>query len=196
MYGGKIEGNFMPGTGFTHIVANDANSVLQYASVKDNYVSAYPVVIDPILVSSALAAGTIIETFDANGHVVTSGQRQMHDTFETLNTLKPTGGFTNSSGKVGVNLLAGTGTPQGAVTAYPGALFLRSDGSVDTSIYIKNSGVNSLYGWVPLQPVMVGTTAQRPTVTSVGFQYYDTTLYKPIWFAGGGIWKDATGTNV
>lgn len=44
----------------------------------------------------------------------------------------------------------------------------------------------------------VGTTAQRPTgllATDEGFQYYDSTLKKPIWW-NGTHWTDATGTNV
>lgn len=43
-----------------------------------------------------------------------------------------------------------------------------------------------------------GTTEQRPTFgtgTNLGYQYFDTTLQKPIYWAGG-VWKDATGTQV
>lgn len=46
-----------------------------------------------------------------------------------------------------------------------------------------------------------GTTHQRPnnqlddTWESIGFQYFDTTLGKPIWWNGTG-WVDATGSNV
>ena len=40
-----------------------------------------------------------------------------------------------------------------------------------------------------------GTTAQRPTasVAGVGFQWYDTTLQKPVW-SDGAVWRDATGS--
>ena len=43
-----------------------------------------------------------------------------------------------------------------------------------------------------------GPTSQRPTLTNyeIGFQYFDTTLKKPIWYAGGGTWNDATGASV
>ena len=42
----------------------------------------------------------------------------------------------------------------------------------------------------------VGTTAQRPTVgLYVGFQFFDTTLKKPIWW-NGSAWVDATGATV
>lgn len=42
-----------------------------------------------------------------------------------------------------------------------------------------------------------GTTQQRPTTTyiNVGFQYFDTTLNKPIWWAGMN-WVDSTGASV
>lgn len=42
----------------------------------------------------------------------------------------------------------------------------------------------------------VGTTEQRPTISGgVGFQYFDTTLNKPIWKTSTG-WVDATGAEV
>ena len=43
-----------------------------------------------------------------------------------------------------------------------------------------------------------GPTSYRPTLTNyeIGFQYFDTSLKKPIWYAGGGIWNDATGATV
>lgn len=40
-----------------------------------------------------------------------------------------------------------------------------------------------------------GTTARRPTTKTVGYQYYDTTLGKPIWW-NGTVWKDAAGVTV
>lgn len=42
-----------------------------------------------------------------------------------------------------------------------------------------------------------GTTQQRPTTTyiDVGFQYFDTTLNKPIWWTGMN-WVDSTGVSV
>lgn len=41
-----------------------------------------------------------------------------------------------------------------------------------------------------------GTTANRPVLTTAdaGFQYYDTTIGKPVWWDGS-TWKDATGTS-
>jgi hypothetical protein len=45
-----------------------------------------------------------------------------------------------------------------------------------------------------------GTTANRPTNTvntplATGQFYYDTTLYRPIWW-NGTVWKNASGTTV
>lgn len=41
-----------------------------------------------------------------------------------------------------------------------------------------------------------GTTAQRPTGIAVGYQYFDSTLGKPIYFKSAGVWVDATGATV
>ena len=51
------------------------------------------------------------------------------------------------------------------------------------------NGVNSL--------VDSGDTTGRPTkIIWVGRQYFDTDLGIPIWYSGGGVWVDATGTPV
>ena len=42
---------------------------------------------------------------------------------------------------------AGSGTPEGAVTAVIGSLFLRTDGGASTTLYVKESGVGNT-GWV------------------------------------------------
>lgn len=41
----------------------------------------------------------------------------------------------------------GTGTPEGAVTANVGTLFLRTDGGTSTTLYVKESGTGNT-GWV------------------------------------------------
>lgn len=55
-----------------------------------------------------------------------------------------TGAFTSGAGP---RLIAGSGTPEGAVTAPVGSLFMRSDGGAGTSIYVKQSGTGNT-GWV------------------------------------------------
>ena len=41
----------------------------------------------------------------------------------------------------------GKHTPEGYVVALPGTIYLRTDGSSDTSLYVKETGVGST-GWV------------------------------------------------
>ncbi|MDP5372523.1 hypothetical protein QU585_10175 [Lactiplantibacillus plantarum] len=40
-----------------------------------------------------------------------------------------------------------------------------------------------------------GATSNRPTGQVTGYQYFDTTLNKPVWYTGT-AWVDATGTTV
>jgi hypothetical protein len=44
-------------------------------------------------------------------------------------------------------ITSGTGTPEGAVTASPGALFLRTDGGANSTLYRKETGTGNT-GWV------------------------------------------------
>lgn len=44
-------------------------------------------------------------------------------------------------------ILRGEGTPEGAVTAEVGTLYLRTDGSTDTTLYVKETGSGTT-GWV------------------------------------------------
>jgi hypothetical protein len=60
---------------------------------------------------------------------------------------------------------SGTGTPLGVVSAYPGSIFLRTDGGAGTSIYIKESDVGGSTGWVPITTSAGNLTGD---VTSVG----------------------------
>ena len=41
-----------------------------------------------------------------------------------------------------------------------------------------------------------GVTSNRPTNVLVGFQYFDSTLSKPIYYKGNNEWVDATGATV
>lgn len=45
------------------------------------------------------------------------------------------------------SILTGTGTPEGAVSARIGSIFMRQDGGAGTSIYVKESGTGTT-GWV------------------------------------------------
>lgn len=46
-----------------------------------------------------------------------------------------------------VFIARGTGTPEGALTGSPGAVFIRTDGGANTSLYVKESGSGNT-GWV------------------------------------------------
>lgn len=50
-------------------------------------------------------------------------------------------------GSGGVHWIVGSNTPEGAVTANIGSVFLRSNGGANTTLYIKESGVGNT-GWV------------------------------------------------
>lgn len=47
----------------------------------------------------------------------------------------------------GATISSGTGSPEGAVTANPGSIWLRSDGGSGTTLYVKESGSGNT-GWV------------------------------------------------
>lgn len=90
---------------------------------------------------------------------------------------------------------SGAGTPEGTVTAVIGSLYTRTDGGPGTSTYVKEFGTGNT-GWRAVQGVRADTTGLRPALAAsdVGFQYFDTTLGKPIWWQGT-KWVDALGAN-
>ena len=45
-----------------------------------------------------------------------------------------------------IKIVVGSGTPEGVVTAAIGSLFLRTDGSTSTTLYVKTSGTGNT-GW-------------------------------------------------
>lgn len=63
-----------------------------------------------------------------------------------------------------VGAFRGTGTPEGVVAAAIGSTFQRSDGSLGTALYVKESGTGNT-GWVPKGTVRVGTVASIATPT-------------------------------
>jgi peptidoglycan/xylan/chitin deacetylase (PgdA/CDA1 family) len=74
------------------------------------------------------------------------------------------------------------------------------------SIYMRKWRENSYWGagistsnasWSDWRKIgtQAGTTANRPTYVDIGYNYFDTTLNKPIWYNGTN-WVDSTGTTV
>lgn len=53
----------------------------------------------------------------------------------------------HSTAGVHALLFSGTGSPEGAVTAGVGSLFLRTDGGTGTVLYVKETGTGNT-GWV------------------------------------------------
>lgn len=65
------------------------------------------------------------------------------------------------------SIRTGTGTPESAVSAQVGSLFLRSDGSADTAVYRKESGTGNT-GWVALTNTYALEDLSDVTATSPG----------------------------
>ncbi len=130
-------------------------------------------------------------------------------------TTYPTSQARDVSLKQGVYGFQGSGTANGSLTGN-GVLLVypyRADG-VGGSNYTKQlviinaadthagmwersyNGSNSTWStWARIMTSNVGNTASRPASAFTGYQYYDTTLSKPIWW-NGTVWKDAAGTTV
>ena len=61
-------------------------------------------------------------------------------------------GSNGSDGSDGAGLIVGEGDPEGSVSATVGSLYSRTDGSVGTAVYVKESGSGST-GWAALATV-------------------------------------------
>lgn len=48
----------------------------------------------------------------------------------------------------GVQILSGTGSPEGVVVAHIGSIYFRLDGGTSTSFYIKEANNTTAVGWV------------------------------------------------
>jgi Pectate lyase superfamily protein len=95
----------------------------------------------------------------------------------------------------GIMFGAGSSSPEGVISAPAGSLWLRTDGGLGTTVYVKSTGTGNT-GWSGLHPLTSGTTANRPTLPPNPYMYFDTTLNKPIFHRGSNVWVDATGTVV
>lgn len=83
----------------------------------------------------------------------------------------------------------------GTFTVEDGTAFIpTSDGTLDVSVVYAEQLITM--GWQQAPDDASDTTTNRPaTGLSVGLQWYDVTLQKPIWWSGS-QWKDAAGTAV
>lgn len=87
------------------------------------------------------AANVQICTGGGNPALVATAQDATHAAVRTI------GGFIEVNASGGPKILAGAGTPEAAITAPIGSLYLRTDGGAGTSHYVKESGAGNT-GWV------------------------------------------------
>lgn len=68
----------------------------------------------------------------------------------------------------GPTLRSGTGSPEGVLAATVGSMFLRTDGGIDSAVYIKATG-SSTTGWVPIAGTVAvfGTGSVGTAATAV-----------------------------
>lgn len=84
-------------------------------------------------------------------------------------------------------LLRNNGTPEGVQTVSGTGVYLRKDGGIGSTLYIREVNAAGNNGWRPVQGIHSGTTANRPTVTTTGYLYFDTTLQQYITW-NGSVW--------
>lgn len=108
---------------------------------------------DPIFVG--LAAGTSLAADPATAYRVAISAnyykgKQTTDTELRLRLDHQNGRVELGTGGTAflTSIRRGTGSPEGVVTANPGSLFLRTDGGAGTTLYVKESGLNTNTGWV------------------------------------------------
>lgn len=77
-----------------------------------------------------------------------------------------------SSDNESVRILQGVGTPEGSITAGIGSLYMRTDGSTDTSVYRKETGTGNT-GWIASTstPSLPLSIANGGTGSSTGGNY-------------------------
>lgn len=90
----------------------------------------------------------------------TAGARIVGFSKDTANTHASPASYIGIDGSYefagsGVKVMSGTGSPESAVTAVVGSLWLRSDGGTDTSVYRKDTGTGNTgwIRWLPLWPM-------------------------------------------
>lgn len=74
--------------------------------------------------------------------ILAQGNAELQDFLEhLLDAIRPLQLIGND-----IEILAGEGTPEAAITANVGSLFLRTDGAASTTVYIKETGTSNT-GW-------------------------------------------------
>lgn len=91
---------------------------------------------------SSLGAPANVPSIYNNTLVAVTANLFLHDGFYSA-----TDGITLTNGITAVIAITGANTPEGAVTAPVGSLFLRNNGGANTTLYVKESGAGNT-GWV------------------------------------------------
>lgn len=115
--------------------------------------------INELLVTDGILAGTwkhtVTNTRECTVSVDSSGNATFiitHEDYPTRLTTFRVNGYISSTNEIypqntNAGIFAGTGSPEGAVAASPGAIYLNNSGGVGTSLYVKESGAGNT-GWV------------------------------------------------
>lgn len=91
-------------------------------------------------VATTVAAGTIYYVTDES--VTEWSDGSAWQTYSRVSTYPAATGITVGT----VKIVSGSGSPEAVVTAPIGSLFLRTDGSTSTTLYVKTSGAGNT-GW-------------------------------------------------
>lgn len=86
-------------------------------------------------------------------------------------------------------ITGGEGAP--VFQEFAGSIYIDSNPSILPLWSNTTGGV-----FTPFQLIVSGNTSSRPTGVVVGFQYFDTTLGKPIWLKAAGVWVDSSGNTI
>lgn len=103
--------------------------------------------------NAGVTAGTIISVYDVDSPIIFKIHHNEVGRFSSdgSSLQLPNNLVFNGVGKgaqfsTGAKILSGTGTPEGAIAAPVGSLYLRSDGGAGTTLYVKQSGSGNS-GW-------------------------------------------------
>lgn len=116
----------------------------------------YPIAPAGGFTTASLRMGSANTGFSASGSTtridaIINGNQSASIDLSGFNVYSPriaTGKYSfNVYGFTGPEMRSGAGTPEGAVTADPGSVYLRNNGGAGTSFYVKESGTGNT-GWV------------------------------------------------